>query len=183
MEFERLPVNRSSQQVSPPRKRRIQARALASFIPQLTRKAFEKHGFATAALLADWDKVVGQEVASCSIPERLKWPRAAGSGEEAEVRAGATLVLRVDGPRAIELQHASPQIIERINAYFGYRAVAGLRFVQGPIVRRECATPRGKPLPRSAPSLPALEAMPDERLRAALTHLYANITAERQRRT
>jgi hypothetical protein len=172
-------VNRPSQHVSAPRKRRAQARAVASFLPQLARRAFEKHGFATAALLTDWAKIVGADVADCSVPERLKWPRAVA--EEGEGRAGATLVLRVDGLRAIELQHAAPQIVERINAYFGYRAVAELRFVQGPIVRRgEGATPRARPF---LAQVPGLEVIPDERLRDALVRLHASIAAEQRQGT
>ena len=48
----------------------------------------------------------------------------------------ATLVLRVDGPRAIEVQHRADQILERVNTYFGYRAVAALRIVQAPVTRQ-----------------------------------------------
>ena len=48
---------------------------------------------------------------------------------------GATLVLRIEGPRAIEVQHRAAQILERINAYFGYRAVTDMRFLQAPIAR------------------------------------------------
>ena len=48
---------------------------------------------------------------------------------------GATLVLRVDGPRAIEVQHRSGKILDRVNTYFGYRAVAEMRILQAPVVR------------------------------------------------
>ena len=48
-------------------------------------------------------------------------------------RPGATLVLRVDGGRSLDVQHNARQIIERINAYFGYAAVAELRIVQAPV--------------------------------------------------
>ena len=34
---------------------------------------------------------------------------------------------------ALELQHIAPQIIARINGFFGFRAVADLRYAQGPI--------------------------------------------------
>ncbi len=123
------------------------ARAVSGYIPQLTRKAFEKYGFASVALLTDWANIVGSDVASFTAPERLKWPRGVDAFDETEPgnerRPGATLVLRVDGPRAIELQHKAHLIIERINASFGYRAVAELRFVQAPIA--------GQPVPKWRP--------------------------------
>ena len=60
-------------------------------------------------------------------------------------RPGATLVLRVDGARALDVQYKARQIIERINAYFGYAAVAELRIVQAPMRQLPPARP---PRPR-----------------------------------
>ncbi|MEM7193207.1 MAG: DciA family protein, partial [Pseudomonadota bacterium] len=85
---------------------------------------------------------------------------------------GATLVLRIEGPRAIEVQHRAPQMLERINAYFGYRAVTELRFLQAPISR----VPRpGEP---ARPALPAYElpksaGIRDKGLARALSRLGA----------
>ena len=66
------------------------------------------------------------------------WPRRTEDREAASPQSawrndGAILVLKVDGPRAIELQHRSEQILERVNMYFGYRAIAQLRFLQAPL--------------------------------------------------
>jgi len=157
-------------------------RAVSAYVPHLTRKAFEKYGFASAALLTDWASIAGADIASYTAPERLKWPRgvnAYGEIEEgAERRPGATLVLRVDGPRAIELQHKAHQLIERINASFGYRAVAELRFVQAPL--GGAPAPAGQPPLRRRPvaaeaDLADLATVRDEPLRDALARLQASI--------
>src|SRR5215475_533447 len=50
-------------------------KAVGSFLPALTRKAFEKYGFSTAALVTDWVRIVGRELAASTAPERLRWPR------------------------------------------------------------------------------------------------------------
>lgn len=132
-------------------KNRSYAKSVGSFVPALTRKSFEKYGFSTATLLTDWAMIVGADLASFTLPERLKWPRGVEAFAETEDadrgRPGATLVLRVDGPRAIDVQYQSAQIIERINAHFGYRAVSTMRFVQAPIAAAACA--------RSAPPVTA----------------------------
>src|SRR5690242_445215 len=82
--------------------------------------------------IKDWPSIVGEDIASYTAPERLKWPRGVDAFGDIEPgnehRPGATLVIRVDGPRAIELQHRAHQIIERINTSFGYRAVSELFF-------------------------------------------------------
>ena len=53
---------------------------------------------------------------------------------------GGTLHVRVgSGALALELQHLEPVVIERINTYFGYRAVERLKLVHGPL-----PAPRGR---------------------------------------
>lgn len=164
------------------------AQAVSSFLPRLTRKAFEKYGFASGSLLTEWASIVGADIASYTAPERLKWPRISDvTGDpdsEADARPGATLVVRVDGPRAVELQHKTQQVIERINAAFGYRAVAELRFVQAPI---EVAQPKGHHLPSPTAEEPPqaaeeLASIQDEALRRALSRLAVSIRRERQAR-
>ncbi len=167
------------------RKRRAPARAIGSFVPKITGKAFGKYGFAAVALITDWSTIVGRELAAFTEPEQLKWPRqpADATAEEASARGrqGATLVLRVDGPIAIEVQHKTPQIIQRINAYFGYCAVDRLRIIQAPITRNWDAMQQRSPAQAAAPSQqPETADIEDERLRHALERLGAGI-AERKK--
>ena len=163
------------------KKPHIFARTLGSFVPSLTRKAFEKYGFSAAALITDWPAIVGKDLASQTAPEKLKWPRqpevrATETAPEAKGRPGATLFLRVEGPRALEIEYKRAQIAERINAYFGYRAIADVRIVQAPL-------PKPKP-PRAVKVTPAdkvpLPDVKDEALRAALEKLGAGIRAKKR---
>ncbi|MFT7574894.1 MAG: hypothetical protein ACI9XZ_001264 [Alphaproteobacteria bacterium] len=178
------------------RKRASFAKAVGSFVPGLTRKSFEKYGFSTATLLTDWTIIAGKDLASFTLPERLKWPRNVEAFEEtkddARGRPGATLVLRVDGPRAIEVQYQTGQIIERINAHFGYRAVSEIRFIQAPIDKRtRIADPRAKEIAAQRRRVVAAQtaakhetatdqdvSAPDPLL-AALDRLHANMTRAR----
>ena len=134
-------------------------KAVGSFVPKLAAKAFEKFGFATAAVLTDWHDIVGPQLAAMTAPERLRWPRemqvdpATAPGP----RAGATLMLRVDPARALDVQYKTAQIIERINVYFGYAAVTEIRLIQAPLP--------GKP---TRPKTPAPAPGPKAVLEAAL---------------
>ena len=116
--------------------------AVGSFVAGLAGKAFAKYGFATAGLITDWAAIAGQELALYTRPERLKWPPAGIDGKDAPRRQGATLLLRVDAARGLDVQFRARQIIERINGYFGYAAVAELRILQAPIATPAAA---GKP--------------------------------------
>ena len=86
--------------------------------------SFGRRGFSRAEILIRWPAIVGAGLARHACPERLTAPRRAGGG---------TLRVRVEGGFATELQHLETEVIERINSYFGYRAVARLALVQGPL--------------------------------------------------
>lgn len=170
------------------------AKSVGAFVPGLTRKSFEKYGFSTATLLTDWTVIAGRELAAFTLPERLKWPRNVDAYSDVDAgargRPGATLILRVDGPRAIEIQYQTAQIMERINAHFGYRAVADVRFIQAPLPKSH-ALPR--PSPGTAPAATPRHVVlgeaaagsrtangRDSALAAALARLEANIARERK---
>ncbi len=168
------------------RKPQFGARTLGSFVPRLTRKAFEKYGFSTATMITDWATIVGPDFARYTAPERLKWPKSVNAYAETEDaesgRPGAMLLLRVDGGRALDVQYKTRQIIERINAYFGYRAIADLRIIQGPIAAGRGAA---KPVALAPPSTPPpaeVLAVADERLRSALEKMSAGLSARRSAR-
>jgi hypothetical protein len=157
-------------------------KAVGTFVPRLTAKAFQKYGFSAAGLITDWPAIVGGELATCTAPERLKWqPRPNGEGEEdTSPRRAATLVLRVDGARALDVQYRAQQIIERVNGYFGYRAIAELRIVQAPVAARSPArqaVPPGRP--RREPITTGLAGVADAALREALARLGGGIRAGR----
>ena len=160
----------------------VQAKAVGSFVSRLTQKAVQKYGFSAAALITDWRSIVGEDLARYTEPQRLKWPRGVEAyGEmdaDAAGRPGATLVLRVDGARALDVQYSARQIIERINGYFGYRAVADLRLIQAPA---EPALSQPKPRDVMAGKVRATAAatdlghIADDQLRAALERLQRSM--------
>lgn len=157
-------------------------RAVGALVPKITRKVFEKFGFSTATLLTDWTTIVGAGLAEYTQPERLKWPRGFEGAPAAEAetgRPGATLMLRVEPARALDVQYKTRLICDRINAYFGYRAVAEIRLVQAPLSRKEAVSQpaRAKPQPR-----PDFKPTDNDELNSALRDLEASIRAERPSR-
>lgn len=140
------------------------------------RGAAGKRGIAEARLITHWRDIVGDDLAACSRPVRMK--------QRGGVALGGVLVLAVEGARASELEHRLPQLIERVNAHYGYGAVAEIKLTQaasGPFGLTE-KPPR--PRPASPSDLPkekrqALSALTtpveDDALRAALTRLGANV--------
>ena len=139
-------------------------------------------GFATTSLLSEWGTIVGAELAQFTMPDRVVWPKRRDEAQVADAPKGhrvegATLVLRVEGPRAIEVQHRSGQILERVNAYFGYRAIAEMRILQAPVARKTPRRPAAEP-PIDPNVLPASASVEDGGLRAALLRLGTNTRAK-----
>lgn len=126
------------------------AEPLADIVEDALAPACRRHGFASAALVLYWPDIVGEAVARHAQPERLSWPRS--RTENGEAREPGTLVVRVDAGAALTLQHTSAQVIERINAVFGWRAVGRLKLVQRPL---ETAPPR--PVVRAKPPADRVE--------------------------
>lgn len=114
------------------------ARAVGAFVPKVTAAVFEKFGFHSAEIMASWENIVGADLARLMRPEAIKWPRGARShGDAAEDggrSAGATLIVASDPAFALEVSYRHQEIIDRINRYFGYRAVGQLKVHQVPRV-------------------------------------------------
>jgi hypothetical protein len=154
------------------------ARPIGAYAAAALDASARARGFATTSLLSEWGTIVGADLAQFTMPDRVVWPR---RREESEVPAppkgrrdeGATLVLRVEGPRAIEVQHRSGQILERVNAYFGYRAIAEMRILQAPVLHKAPRRPVSEP-PIDPEALPASASIEDGGLRAALLRLGTN---------
>lgn len=178
----------------PPRSaapRPVPAKTVGSFVPRLTKPAFERYGFSAAALITDWDTIVGADVARYTMPERLKWPkRVEWTGDEVSDedrgRPGATLILAVAAGRALDIQYKASQLIERINSYFGYRAVAELRIVQVPHIKppQAVAVPPLTPVAAPAAAKPReeLAQITEPCLRAALERMAEGLGARMAKR-
>lgn len=157
----------------------VRARVVGGYVPKLTKKVFEKFGFSTAQLITDWPAIVGDDLARACEPERMKWPRAGGhfdeSGEATLGRPGATLILRVDPARALDVEYQRRQIIERVNSFFGYKALAEMRIIQAPLTgtaHRPPPTAKPKTAPPPPGKIPGVD---DPNLSTALARLQASI--------
>ena len=146
-------------------------RPLSELLSATLGDAFKAQGFASTEIISRWPDIVGAEIAAHSEPLKINWPRAS----EKDVEGPATLVLRVEGPAALEIQHLSAVILERVNRFFGWQAIGRIALRQAPLRRRE-QPPAREPDPavaaRIAETLPDVK---DENLRQALARLGAAI--------
>ena len=146
-------------------------RPLADLIHGCLGEVFARQGFASSDIVAHWPEIVGPEIARYAEPLKLQWPR--GEAEEPEP---ATLVLRAEGPAAVEIQHQTGVILERINRFFGWRAVGRIAIRQAPLTRRAKSEATVPPSPEAAAQVAAdLPGIADDGLRQALGRLGAAV--------
>jgi hypothetical protein len=147
-------------------------RPLSEFTNAALSDALKRQGFTSAEILARWGEIVGTEIAAHSEPAKINWPRAVGDNQPEP----ATLVLRVEGPAALEIQHLSAVILERVNRFFGWQAIGRISLRQAPLRHRETRKPQPPSDPaeeaRLAASLPGIN---DDGLRTALARLGAAV--------
>ena len=159
-------------------KRRRGPVKLAELVGKIIDPVTARRGFATSNLIASWSEIVGARTAASSRPDRIVWPK--GTAQEGKA---ALLVLRVDGPRAVFIQHESGQIIERVNAFLGYAAIGQIRIVQAPLGGATEMRPRPPSVSQSqeARLSEAVAGVENEGLRAALARLGRGVLADKSR--
>lgn len=156
--------------------RRNRLSALASNVPNLTKLALGRKGFAEASLIGEWPTIVGEDVARLAIPVKMRLPRpkketaatAAPTGIAPNVQSGGTLTLRASPAASLEVQHLKPRILERIARYFGYPAITEIKIEIGD--RKKAPAKARRPL-GAPPAQPDLSKVTDPEIREALRRL------------
>ena len=122
------------------------ARQIADLMPHVGRSAFRRFGFVQSSVVTRWPEIVGTTHARVCAPEAIRFP----PGEKAD----GILQLVVLPAHAPLIQHVVPEIMDRVNRFFGYRAVAKVKIRQGEV------QPPAAEKPRAAP--PSLKPIPME---------------------
>lgn len=149
------------------------ARPVAELVPQIGRAAFRRFGFVQSSVVTRWPEIVGTRHAQVCMPETIRFP----PGEKAD----GILQLVVLPAHAPLIQHVIPEIMERVNRFFGYKAVARVKLRQG-----EVKPPHAEASPAAPPSLKpipmelgeSLRDIGDPELRAVLESLARSVTAK-----
>ncbi|MGB3738401.1 MAG: DciA family protein [Pontixanthobacter sp.] len=120
------------------------AKPISDLMPQIGRTAFRRFGFVQSSVVTRWPEIVGAHHARVCVPEAIRFP----PGEKED----GILQLVVLPAHAPLIQHVIPEIMDRVNRFFGYQAVARVKMRQGevkppPAERRAVAPPSLKPIP------------------------------------
>ena len=142
------------------------AKPIAELMPQIGRTAFRRFGFVQSSVVTRWPEIVGTTHARVCAPEVIRFP----PGEKSD----GILELVVTPAHAPLIQHVIPEIMERVNRFFGYRAIARVKLRQGAVkppqdMEPAKAAPSLKPIPMELGA--GLRDIGDPELRAVLESL------------
>jgi len=161
--------------------RGVFAKAVGTFVPKVTAPVFQKFGFHSAEIMASWATIVGADIARLTRPESIKWPRrekaAIEPTDEGEAAGGATLVVATAPAFALDISYRHKEIVDRINRYFGYRAISQIKIHQMPQLEKSGAVSAASSL--GAPTDRIVVAPGD--LHSALEALGRSVAAARAR--
>jgi hypothetical protein len=153
---------------------------LADFIDACLGTALAKQGFAASDVVVAWPEIAGERLAAWSRPVKLEWPRRGRPDPDAPLEPGA-LIVRVESAFALEMQHRAPQLIEAVNAHYGWRCVGRIVLKQGPVPRPKA---KREPPPELSPQdrerlAETTGGVESEPLREALGRLGAAVVGSR----
>ncbi len=152
---------------------------LAELLDACIGPAFAAQGFASTDILAAWPEIVGERLARHCQPSKLEWPKRRRREEEGRPDPG-TLIVRVEGVFALELQHLAPVVIQRINAHYGWACIGKIVMRQGRVDRAGRRPPASVVDPvRRGEVARAVGTIADESLRDALDRLGTAVVATR----
>jgi hypothetical protein len=147
----------------------------ASLLQSRIRRAGESRGFAVSRLLTRWEEIAGADIAAVARPVKVSYSQGG---------FGATLTLLTTGAHAPVLEMQKERLRARVNAAYGYNAIARLRITQTApegFAEAQAAYAGPGPRPRAPDPEAAREAarlaepVADDGLREALETLARNV--------
>jgi hypothetical protein len=142
----------------------------AGLVEARIRAAGETRGFAVAKVLTHWAEVAGPDMARRARPVKVSYPPTGG--------LGATLTLLVRGSEAPFVEMQKEALRQRVNACYGYNAIARIRLTQTApqgFAEPAAAFVAAPPLADPAVARKAAEGVRDDGLRAALEEMGRTI--------
>ena len=143
------------------------------------REATETRGFAQSRVLTHWAEIVGEAISKISHPVDVGYARGG---------MGATLTVLTSGAQAPMLEMQKEQMRTKVNACYGYNAIARIRitqtaatgFSEGRMVFDHGTVAPPGPKPEAQSTAQDLAApVKSDTLRAALEALGANVISKR----
>jgi hypothetical protein len=112
---------------------------LGFYTQKVVKPVFKARGLMEGKIITHWSQIVGESFSRLALAEKITFPK----GKKTE----GTLHLSVTSASAFLLQYAQDLILERVNTFFGYKALSKLKMTH------DLPVPKESPLPQLPPTL------------------------------
>lgn len=115
---------------------KYQPRRIGIYTQKIVQPVFKARGLMEGKIITHWPQIVGERFASLALPEKIVFPK----GKKGE----GILYLSVTSSSSLLIHYAQGLILEHVNTFFGYKAIAKLHMNHGfipPKVEVEKAAP------------------------------------------
>jgi len=152
----------------------------ATILQSRIREVSEGRGFAQSRVLTHWLEIVGADIAEITRPVEVSYGRDG---------MGATLSILTTGAHALMIEMQKEAIRAKVNAVYGYNAIARVRITQTAPVGFSDGKVEFRAKPKSKPTLsPTVQqqaqetarTVTDQKLRRALEELGQNVLTKNQ---
>lgn len=148
-------------------------RRLGVYTHQIVKPLFKSRGLMEGRIITQWPHIVGEKFARLSLPEKVTFPR----GKKSE----GTLHIRVTSASSLLLHSIHDLILDHVNTFFGYKAIAKLYMIHG-LIPSSFPAP-SKPAPAPSPEDIAwveaqTSALEDTELKECLENLGKALSAK-----
>ncbi len=148
-------------------------KSIKAVVNRVVNPIAKKRGLIHGKIILEWEKIVGTQYASYCAPLKVSFRQG--------YRTYGTLHMKVNPSHVLLVTHSQDLVIEKINTFFGYKAVNALKIIQMPF------TPTPSTLAINIANISEKKESiqdlpPEKRLSRALENLESLITLEEQKK-
>lgn len=111
--------------------RSYKTKQLSDVMRKVIKPIMTKNGISHFELLENWSDIVGSDIASSTRPIKVSGMNYKKPTQKTQKNPTKTLHLLVKQAFALDIQYYIPQIIERVNQYYGYPFIHTIFIKQG----------------------------------------------------
>lgn len=133
---------------------------IGKIVTRVTKPVMRKRGFYDVDIISDWPFIVGEKWARYSLPHKLSF--------DPKSRRSGVLHIRVSPGANVLIKHIEPEIIDRVNTYFGFSAVKNLKIIHGDVAIHDIPPKKKEVKSDEEVPLPEIPDIENDHLKRAL---------------
>ena len=91
-------------------------------LTKILEKKLKKANFIEISIIKNWKEIVGDDIAKYCWPIKITFSN--------ENNLSSKIIIQVKRGWSLEIEHKSYEIIDKLNQYFGYKAISKINIIQ-----------------------------------------------------